>query len=344
MHTKFARSVGADFFFVDPFLRWHDRPGWRLRRYLSWIVCALKFPQKEAYDVFLVEGPHFSPVFMRWFRTLSTSQKIVCLLANETLYFLKAKRYPPMTRWFLRRILRGYDGLICIGAMEAELAQEIVGNRGTRIYVAFNGVPSERIEPLRGVQPALESLRIVFIGSGGPVYWRAWYKGLDIMLRAFKLARERIPELHFTIVGEWSQQVIQKVLEESGLACADSVTFIGRRDDIEGVLQGSSLYLHCARGDAYGISVLEAMCAGVVPIVSEWTGTKEVVAQVDKRLVVPLQAEEIAKRILWYFEIGAEDRKALSERCRDVVANYTEERAVQSFQEAFRKMVSELYG
>jgi glycosyltransferase involved in cell wall biosynthesis len=228
--------------------------------------------------------------------------------------------------------------------MEAELAREILGSHRTRIYIAFNGVPSERLERLRGVRPDLESLRIVFIGSGGSVYWRAWYKGLDLMLRAFQLARERIPRLHFTVVGEWSQSVIQKLLEESGLACTDSVDFLGKRDDIESVLQGSSLYLHCGRGDAYGISVLEAMCAGVVPIVSEWTGSKEVVAQVDERLVVPLRSEEIAERILWYFGIRAEERRALSERCRDVVANYTEERAVQTFREAFAKMISELYG
>ena len=80
-----------------------------------------------------------------------------------------------------------------------------------------------------------------------------------------------------TIVGDWDECTRESLLRTDPAA----LKFVGRCSDLAPVFATASVYLHPGRGDAFPLSVLEAMAAGLVPIVSEWTGAKEVVEQVD---------------------------------------------------------------
>ena len=44
-------------------------------------------------------------------------------------------------------------------------------------------------------------------------------------------------------------------------------------------------------------------------MVSSWTGSKEVVAQVDENLIVPLDIQISAKQMIWYFNLSVEEKK-----------------------------------
>ncbi len=47
LHRSFALSLGSKPFFIDFILRWQDRESPIIRRTLSWIMCALFFPNKK---------------------------------------------------------------------------------------------------------------------------------------------------------------------------------------------------------------------------------------------------------------------------------------------------------
>lgn len=340
-HAKYAQAVHADFHFVDFLLRWHDRPAPRLKRYLSWVACAVAFPRRRDYSVFLTEGPHFPPIVMKKLGLLRSDQKTVALMDNETFYFLKEGRYPPATAKGLKLALKQFDALLCIGEMETDLARDVLGPGCPPLYTVFNGIPGERQGVLRELRPRLEGTEIVFIGNG-PDGWRVWYKGLDVVLDSLRLSLVSNDRLRLSVIGEWDPRTIQDLLSRAGLAGNPGVRFLGATKNVHEFLKQGSLYLHCGRGDAWAISVMEAMCGGLVPLVSEWTGAKEVVAQVSPELIVPLDPAVIAERILWYFGLGIEERQRLSLRCREVASAYTEERAVRHFVETFDRMLHEL--
>ena len=88
IHRKYADSINADFQFVDFCLRWHDVKVPKWKKYASWVLCALIFPEKKNYDLFLVSGQHVMPVLMRILKRISRKQKLVCFHANEALYFI----------------------------------------------------------------------------------------------------------------------------------------------------------------------------------------------------------------------------------------------------------------
>jgi glycosyltransferase involved in cell wall biosynthesis len=121
----------------------------------------------------------------------------------------------------------------------------------------------------------------------------------------------------------------------------NQIDFVGKSDNLTKYLSKSSLYLHCARGEAFGISVIEAMAAGVPPIVSEWTGAKEVVSQVSDMLIVPLDQDIILQRVKWYFNLPLEKKIELSDKCRKISREYTQENAVANFQNTIKHIAQD---
>jgi glycosyltransferase involved in cell wall biosynthesis len=337
---KLAKSVGGEYIVVDFKIRWHDIPSSRFRRYLSWIVCALTFPNKKKYDVFLAAGPHVSVVLMKVLKQLSRNQKIIVHLGDETLYFLHSNKYSKLTRRLLIWAIKKYDAVICEGKMGAQIAGTLLGNEA-KIYTVFAGIPKEHNESNKIVIPNLKSKNIIFMGHG-PSGLRTWYKGLDLMLDSFALALKNDIELKFIIIGDWDKDVIEQLLNKYDQKVSDAVQFVGATNNLSDYLNQGSLYLHCARGEAFGITILIAMLAGLVPMVSEWTGAKQAVEEVNPDLVVPLDSAIIAKRILWYFNLPEEEKKKLSDSSRKIAENYTEEKAIEKYQAIFKQATSDL--
>src|SRR5438105_11033632 len=126
-HGAYARSVGATFLPVDFLLPWEDRPSSRLRRYLSWVLCATRFPRRRSYDVFLTDGPQFPVVLMRKLGLIRGRQRLVAIMGDETLYFLRTNQFSRSAAAAITRALKSYDALLCVGEMTSNIAKELLG-------------------------------------------------------------------------------------------------------------------------------------------------------------------------------------------------------------------------
>ncbi len=340
LHSFLARSVHADFLPVDFLLRWHDRDCSRLRRYLSWFLCAFFFPQRSKYDVFISEGPHFLPAMMKRLGLLAKGQSIAALMDNESMYFLKAARYPASTCAALRKATLSYDALICVGSFQHSLARELTQHAQTppKLFVVPSAPSEDRKSRLLRIRPRLGTCNLVFIGAG-PAEWRGWYKGLDLLIAAVALASARIDQLRLRVVGEWDQRYLDSILGNHP-DLRSNIEFLGHRQDIESILEDAALYVHLGRGEAFGIAILEALCAGVPAVVSEWTGAKEAASQVDPRLVVPLDAKAAADCICWFMNLSLEEKSNYSARAREIARTYTEAAAAAKFVEIVNQIAT----
>ncbi len=337
MHVKFAKSVDADFHFVDFKMRWQDKNKSVLYRAVSWIVCAFSFPSKKKYDIFLVDNLHFFPVLMKVFGLLGKKQKIVVHLGSHTLYFMYARRFSKLNLWLHKQALKRYDALICEGKMAEDLAKKILGKETPPTYTVINGISKEHF-PDSETRLPLNNKNILFMGHG-PGENRLWYKGLDLMIDAFKKAFAKDKELIFTIVGNWDEAPIAKLLESCNEETKKAIHFVGPSSNLKEYVLANSLYMHCARGEAFGLTILIAMAHGLPAFVSECTGAKELVEKVDEKLVLPLDPDVMAEKILWYFNLPAHSKKELSDKSRKIAQTYTEEYAVEFHKQTFEAMV-----
>jgi len=338
MHQKFAKSVGGEFHYVDFRMRWQDRNKSILYRLISSFVCALTFPNKKQFDIFLIDNLHFMPVIMKMFGFISKKQKIVAHMGSHTLYFIYTHRFSKFTEWLHIQALKRYDALICEGKMAEELVKIILdSSTHPKLYTVFMGIPNEHYPAQNDISPNLQGKNILFIGHG-PNKNRMWYKGLDLMIAAFRLAKIKDKELTFTIIGNWENEVKLELLAECDEIIKNAIHFAGATDNLGKFIREASLYLHCARGEAWGITILVAMASGILPIISEWTGAKEVAEQVSSDLIAPLDEKQIAEKIIWYFNLPISEKKILSDKCREVAKKYTEENAIQNFTTVFNQM------
>jgi len=269
-------------------------------------------------------------------RIKKKKQKIFAHLGSHKLYFIYAHRFSKLTERLHKWALRNYDALICEGLMAEDLVKKILGEKTPPLYSVINGIPQDHF-PAKDQNAKLDTNIILFAGHG-PGKERMWYKGLDLMLQAFETAKKTNGDLEFVIVGEWEPEIQKELLKDFSEETVNAIKFVGAVKNMERYFSEASLYLHCARGEAYGLTILIAMAYGLPVIVSEWTGTKEIVKQVDESYIVALDKEAIGRQIIKYFNLSIEERQKLGGKNRNIGTTYTEERAINDFQNKFNKM------
>jgi glycosyltransferase involved in cell wall biosynthesis len=297
-------------------------------------VNAARLPRD--YDLFLTEGTQVPPILLRKCGILKRGQRVAALMADQTLYFLKSGAYPEATRRLILRLMSSFDALVCIGAMQTQIASDLLDGlpSSPRILTCRSALEGRRRDLMTAVRPDTESRDIAFIGNG-PDGWRARYKGIDLLLETAAILQARGHDFRLRVVGLWEATFVETLLRSHpGLAAR--TTFHGEAKDPAPYLTGAGLYVHLGRGDAWPVSVLEAMAGGLPALVSEWTGSKEAVSQLDHRLVVPLDAAAAADRIAWYWALDPAERAALSGRAREIAGEYTETAAFARFADALR--------
>jgi len=89
------------------------------------------------------------------------------------------------------------------------------------------------------------------------------------------------------------------------------------------LLSECSVYVHPARFDSFSLAVVEAMAAGLIPVVTKMTGSKDLVEQVDPSLVVPLDVDAISARIIEVLSMDVGEKEALSRKAKKVAEEWS---------------------
>ena len=142
---------------------------------------------------------------------------------------------------------------------------------------------------------------------------------VDVILEAFALLKEQLPDATLTVAGYGSQEARLR-----GLA-VDGVTFIGRIDpeSMPRVCAEADIFLNASVIDNQPVSILEAFAAGL-PVVSTPTGDIPAMVRQNETglLVRPDDPASLASAVL---RLMASPREALAmaQRARQDVARYT---------------------
>jgi len=328
VHDEFAKSINSDYLkatFKTKLIQ-ENSP---IKLALGNLISAFSVPRN--YDVYFVEGVNILFPFLAKKINLIRG-KLIYLLAGGALYYLYSKILSFSERKILFDLLETSDGFICVGKMQRELLELLEIEKPNEVVYPF--VEDKIFERLIKIRPNLNSKNILFIGSRPASDRFGWfYKGIDLLVESFKLIKREEKDATLTIVGSW--QVKKEWL-------FDGINFVGYQKDFTPYIQNSSLYLHLGRGDSFPVTTLEAMLGGLPTIVSEWTGTKEIVKNISKNFVVNLNAEEVAKRVLKYFDLDLDKKIKLSEKSKKVAGKFRREDKVKEFKEKFLKLINEI--
>ena len=284
-HAELAKAVNADFFPAPKLVSGPKNLAQKIIGIASILYSVFIIP--KGYEVYLCEGTYIFPSLAKKIRLIKKESLIIDILASPMIYYLNTGVISGLEKKFALNLLKYVNGFICIGKMEEKLIKNLTPNARTMITYPFPR-PELRTKLLKQSRkaPNFNSHKILMVGKGD-----AYYKGIDILSAAFRIVKEKFPDAELKIVGEagWLKSYGNNSI---------GIEIPGFEKDIISIMKSSSLYVHLGRGDAFPVSSMEAMLAGLPTIVSNQTGTKEIVKIVNKNLIVPLNINEVAKRIL----------------------------------------------
>ncbi len=342
IHQDLAKTWNADFYFADQDFPWQDQPIGALKRTWFWIRNALKYKKYRDYDVILVDNLHFSPVIAKKLGILKKNQRLVLHLGSHTLYYMSRGLFGSVGTQLHRWALNNYDEIICEGEYSLQLAEKMVRSK-QKLHYSFLGPKEEKVMALREIHSELDGTTLLNISQVEDNDFRWNYKGIDIMLKAFELALSEFPDLKLVLIGDFGTTNRKQILDQLKPATIERIFFEGYVNNLPDYYAGADLYLHVARGDAFPTTSIEAMHAGIPCLISEDTGTKEVVLKASDSLVCKTEVADCAEKIKQYFRLSQVEKKELQKNVRFAVRSYTEKNAHSNYRRIL-SAITELNG
>lgn len=138
-------------------------------------------------------------------------------------------------------------------------------------------------------------------------------KGMDLVIPAFVKVLERHPDLKLIIAGDGSLK--EKMKEQANnLGIGNNIEFLGRIDqqDLANVYDRIDILLMPSRSEGFGLTAIEGMARGCVPVVANTGGLPEVVEDgISGFLHNTEDMEDIANKI----EIALSERDDITVKC-----------------------------
>ena len=326
-HAGFAEAVGADLVDFRGFA-----PDWVGDGVPADVVNGLRAP---AYDVYLVEGSR--PLYAALVNRVVRGSRLVYLCADHGLYSLGRDDFEGSSGLkslvgrfgtpAIRAVGHRYvDGVVAVSEFAADFTRPVVGDDAP-IEVAHPYVQPEVYDALGGVSPALDDKVAVTVGRPSR------YKGVDLLVEAWPRVRERHPEAELHVVGGGHPESYERT---------EGVTVRGYVEDLSDALAPASVYVQPSRMDTFPVSVLEAMRAGLPPVVTDTTGTRSEARRIDPSLVVSPTPASIAEGVATYFDRAPAERRRLSDRARERGSTFDADSRTAAFAEAFRRVLEAL--
>lgn len=213
------------------------------------------------------------------------------------------------------------DGVIAVsGVLAAHLAYGV--RVRCPVYLIPNGIDTAWFRPLGDDGRLRTELGLTpttpIIGSIGrlePI------KGYDVLVRAFAEIPERPGERPVLVVaGDGSERAALAALA-AGLGIADRVHLLGWRDDTVSLLGAFTLFTMSSRSEGTSISLLEAMSAGLCPVVTDVGGNAAVLGPRLAHRLVASETPAALSAALVDCLVGSEVREADARLARAVVVD-----------------------
>ena len=188
-------------------------------------------------------------------------------------------------RWINKYLLRGTGRVIAVSHAVAESLRRNGVIESSKITVVHNGIDTDRFVPpvaRNGDLPVL----VGTVGHLAPI------KGQDVFVRAAALICVRRRGVHFVVIGEDKspQMGYRKFLENLvvQLGLSGNVLMPGWEDDIRHMLSTLTLFVSAARSEPFGLSIVEAMAAGLPVIATASEGAREIIEDGHSGKLVPV--------------------------------------------------------
>lgn len=175
--------------------------------------------------------------------------------------------------YFLQRVFL-HRLIVISSAVKKEVIE--AGYPASKVRLVYNGIDSTKFIPMVKKNNIIK--RIICVARLIPEK-----KGQDVLLKAIAEVKKKRSDFTCILVGEAPVEHpeylkdIKLLIDE--LNIKDYVELLGNRNDVPELLSQADLFILPSRYEGFGISLVEAMFAGVPVIASAIDGPKEIIKE-----------------------------------------------------------------
>jgi glycosyltransferase involved in cell wall biosynthesis len=308
VHEAWAESVDADFQEIHPDWKGFSDPrSFRMRK----------------YDIVFCEGS-YSMRLAAFQKALGGKFHLFRLIGSGGYYQVDQKGISLKgEKWATRKV----DSAIAVSDWIKQYAEPYFN---CEIQVVNPFIDQEKYEKLGELEYTPSTGKILFVGK----HWKkeGSRKGLDLIEDAVKILEEKGYDPEVLSIGNRGEK-IEYDANIKDLGFVDEETLIQSFQDAE-------LFLQPSRRDSHPVAVLEAIRAGIPPVVSENVGDKYIVEEIDPNLIHELNSESLAEKIEYFLNLSDKEKTSMSKKFRDISENYEKQKKIDQFREKFWNAVN----
>lgn len=252
----------------------------------------------------------------------------------EDEYSLKRKwLYDKVYLYFLNKSLQTADLLISVSNAVKRSYEEKFDLKNANNIVIYNGIDIQFYEKEQIVRKKTntKSLNLVFVGR------LVNEKGVDKLITSVKNLLNKGIDLNLTIIGDGIETINLKKLS-SGYE--KNIKFVGKQINIMEWLDKFDVFVYpSVWKEAFGISVVEAMSRGCIPIVSNKGGLVEIINTDDCGYVFDGTNEDLEKKIMNIMNLNELEKNKIIENSIKISKKFSIKNTIERIFMEFEKIM-----
>jgi glycosyltransferase involved in cell wall biosynthesis len=202
---------------------------------------------------------------------------------------------------------------------------------GTRIVP--NGVDITRFSPAPPDSPTDDRYHTVVCVSK-----LRYEKGLDVLLQAWNLVHQQLPEARLILVGSGPLQAQLTQMAEA-LGISESVEFAGLQSDVPAQFHRGTIAVLPSRWEGMPNALLEAMASGMACVATRVSGSEDLIQSgVNGLLVEPEDYPAMAEALLTLLRDASLVQTYAQAARTTVEQHYTLEQVIEMYSDVYRTL------
>jgi len=236
-------------------------------------------------------------------------------------------------RTITRQTLKHVAAVVCVSENDYDIFSSIVSKE--KLHLVRNGVQLESYSQVRkDVTPGL----LLGIGRVSP------NKGIERLIRAVADLRKCRADVQLIWAGpdeDGRIEQLRNLARQTGVG--DCIKFTGRveNSELENLLSRANLFVSSSSYEGYGLSTIEAMSSGTVPVVTRVGIHPQLIHDGQTGFLVDDNTDSLAGTLRLALELEPNALAAIGHRAREISARCTWRPAVQAYLDIYRSALAQ---
>ena len=237
-----------------------------------------------------------------------------------------------LVKFVMQKAFNISDLLIFISNAVKDSFDKKFNIKDKKTAIVYNGIDSKFLEEAKLKNEDMKN--IIFVGR------LTYVKGVNLLIEALKKIHEVNDNIKLTIVGEGEekQNLINQVNE---LDLQNFVLFTGRQANVIKWLDKADIFVYPSIWqEGFGISVVEAMARGCIPVAFNKGGLTEIIESGKNGFLISnVNSDELAKQIIEIISMDSKMAKIIRNNAMKSAKRYTINKTLLKLKEGYNNIL-----